>query len=301
MCAGTSYYHRPQGLGRVFAPSALKGYFNDLTAKTNWNGKTDQNGIPLNTLTTGARVYFPVLLCQKALGHWDRWLMQDGVADQQEFLKLACWLKERQDCMGGWDTHGPLGQPPQYRYSAMTQGEAISVLVRAYSTTADAAFERASKSAMNLMMRPIEEGGVCSYEVQDVFLEECPGSPRDTVLNGWIFSLFGVHDYLLLFPDHEARALYANTCASLARHLHTYDAGFWSYYSIRTKRLASPFYHNLHINQLRALAQIMHASAIDSTLSNWRRYENSLFYRFWAIILKGFQKLKETNAIMIAE
>ena len=95
MFAGTSYYHLPQKLGRAFVPGELKGYFNDLTGKTDWKGKIDQNGFPFNTLTNGDPVYFPILLCQKALGHWDRWLLQSDKDHRKQFLKIAEWLTAR--------------------------------------------------------------------------------------------------------------------------------------------------------------------------------------------------------------
>src|SRR5258706_11441489 len=110
MFAGTSYYHLPQKLGRVFVPGELKGYFNDLTGKTDWKGKIDQNGFPVNTLTNGDPVYFPILLCQKALGHWDRWLLDADQEHRKQFLKIAEWLTSRQDSRGGWETWGTIGQ-----------------------------------------------------------------------------------------------------------------------------------------------------------------------------------------------
>src|SRR5690349_20897108 len=109
MFAGTSYYHQPQKLGQAFVPGELKGYFNDLTGKTNWKGKCDKNGFPFNTLTNGVAVYFPVVLCQKALGHWDLWLMRADERDRQHFLNIVEWLVTKQDTMGGWDTWSPLG------------------------------------------------------------------------------------------------------------------------------------------------------------------------------------------------
>lgn len=75
MLLGRSYYHLPQGLGRVFEPGRLRGYFNDLTGKTLWPGPTDDKGIPVNLTEDGRRVYFATTIAQKALGHWDRWVM----------------------------------------------------------------------------------------------------------------------------------------------------------------------------------------------------------------------------------
>jgi len=288
-------------MGRLFVSGQLKGYFNDLTAKTNWKGRVDGEGLPLLDSTSNcSSVHFPILLCQKALGHWDIWLDQGSAEDRQRFLQIACWLKANQDAEGGWDTWGLMGQRPyEYRYSAMTQGQALSVLTRAYQLTRDGSFEKACRSAIGLMGKPIQDGGVCSYEAGDVFLEEFPGPRRETVLNGWIFGLFGVYDYLLQFSDAQATSLHARTSASLARGLGEYDAGFWSYYDSGTKRLASPFYHQLHLSQLAALSQVVNEPSVKRTLDAWTRYEMNWFYKSRAVLVKGLQKLREPGPVPI--
>lgn len=57
----------PQGLGKAFRPGELAGYFNDLTCKTLWNGQIDVEGVPVNILDDGRRVYFATTIAQKAL------------------------------------------------------------------------------------------------------------------------------------------------------------------------------------------------------------------------------------------
>jgi len=56
--AGHSYYHQYQYLGKAFLPGELSGYYNDLTAKIRWTGCTDDEGVPVNVLVDGRRVYF---------------------------------------------------------------------------------------------------------------------------------------------------------------------------------------------------------------------------------------------------
>jgi heparosan-N-sulfate-glucuronate 5-epimerase len=295
MFAGTSYYHQPQNKGRAFIPGKLHGYFNDLTGKADWKGDLDDRGLPFNKLTSGQIVYFPVVLCQKALGHWDRWLMHSKPDDRQRFLDVAGWLVNKQDSEGGWDTWGLLSPGTKYRYSAMTQGEAVSVLVRAHSLTAEAAFEKACRRGLALMQKPVGDGGVCCRESTEVFLEEFPGPSRDTVLNGWLFALFGVYDYLLRFPDEGIKVFFRASLGSCVRSLESFDAGFWSYYSSGTKRLASPFYHQLHLGQLEALSQITSDPGVGLRHDKWKRYAESRIQTFRAVALKGMQKLREPS------
>ncbi len=299
MFAGNSYYHQQQALGRAFVPGELKGYFNDMTGKTQWIGQCDSEGLPVSRLSNGTTIHFPILLCQKALGHWDLWLLERRDRDREEFLKIACWLRDTQDSAGGWDTWTALGQPRKYAYSAMTQGEAISTLVRAHRLTNDPSFATASEHAMVGMRRSLQDGGVCIYEADHVILEEYPGTRRDTVLNGWLFAFFGVRDYLLQLPNADVESFYRRTLRSLIEMLGDFDAGYWSYYSSGSQRLASPFYHRLHLSQLEALRQVEDSSVIQSTYDRWAAYDRNSFYRAWAVFVKGYQKLREPDEITI--
>ncbi|HEV2208271.1 MAG TPA: D-glucuronyl C5-epimerase family protein [Verrucomicrobiae bacterium] len=299
MFAGQSYYHQPQGLGRRFIPHRLEGYFNDLTGKTQWHGLADPAGIPLSKLSNGLVTYLPVLLCQKALGHWDCSLMGDDGNHLHQFLSIANWLVDNQDQDGGWNSLGILGHPDRYRYSAMTQGEAVSVMVRAHLTNGEQKFERACRNALALMRRPVQEQGVCIYEGESVFLEEFPAERRDTVLNGWLFALFGLHDFLARFPDQPTEIFYRRCCDSLLRHLQTFDTGYWSYYSSGTHRLASPFYHSLHLSQLEALAAIADPHIIGPVRNRWRAYQHNRLYKTWAVGRKAVQKLREKPEITV--
>ncbi len=269
---GRSYYHQAQHLGKAFCPNKLAGYFNDLTAKTYWTGQTDEDGVPLNVLVNGRRVYFATTIAQKALGHWDKWLLTQNDADRVSFLKLCRWLLARQDDQGGWPVWSDLGMSlVASPYSAMTQGECISAFVRAWKLTGEPEFAEGARRALSLMCRSLESGGTTIREGESVFLEETPTIPRSTILNGWIFALFGVYDFWLAFRDVTARDLFNCSFNTLKRHLLDYDAGFWSYYDVQG-HLSSPHYHYLHIQQLSALSMIDNDPLITEVRDRWISY-----------------------------
>jgi len=292
LLAGRSYYHQPQPVGKAFRPEELAGYFNDLTAKTHWVGHTDEEGIPVNILADGRRVYFATTVVQKALGHWDKWLLTHNDGDREEFLRLCRWLLVRQDDNGGWPVWSELGLSLPSPYSAMTQGQCISAFVRAWRLTGDEAFATGAKRALDLMYRPLEYGGPAIIEKESLFLEEAPAIPRSSILNGWIFALFGIYDFWLVFKDENAYNLFKLSLDTLKGHLHKYDAGYWSYYDVRG-HLASPFYHDLHIHQLTALAMIDDYSLFTQFRDRWIRYRQSWKNRVRALCVKAMQKLHE--------
>lgn len=294
MALGRSYWHVPQGLGKEFYPGKLAGYFNDLTRKVNWSGPVDRQGFPLNKVK-GNHVYFATTLFQKALGHWDIWLgsrLKDQYS-QYQFLNLARWAVENQDEQGGWPIWPLLGLWYPSPYSAMTQGEGVSVLVRAYWLTNDDAYLGAARRAIGPMQKEVRDGGVCRVVSQGIILEEAPSETSRGILNGWVFALFGLYDFLLVKEDKEVRNLLEKTLNALVAHLPFYNAGYWSYYDL-SGHLASPFYHRLHIAHLQALAL-----AFPNHANDFRRFEETFtrqlanpMGKIRALVVKSAQKLR---------
>lgn len=307
MLFGKSYWHAPQGLGRQFVLGQLRGYYNDLTAKTKWTGPVDGNGLPLNQDSSNKFVYFPTTLLQKALGHWDRWL-QSGQADSHEqtaFFSIAEWCVRSQDANGGWAIWPVLGLNYASPYSAMTQGEAVSVLVRAASANQDRSYIEAARRAVVLMLTDIKQGGVCRRAPEGLVLEEAPLESHNTMFNGWVFAIYGLYDYLLWAEaaDEDAgwvESALRDTLQALVAYLPRFDAGFWSYYDT-SGNLASPFYHQLHIAQLRAL-EITFPEHADK-IGRWRRIfekqADSRLNRARAVVLKASQKLRRPPEVVL--
>ena len=295
---GRSYYHQPQRLGKAFKPGSLAGYFNDLTAKTQWTGETDNEGIPLCILADKRKVYFATTIVQKALGHWDLWLLGQGDFHREEFLKLCYWLLDRQDDQGGWPLWTTMNLPFASPYSAMTQGECISAFARAWKLTGKADFKTGALRALELMQKPIEEGGTAVFEETELFLEEMPSVPRSSILNGWVFALFGLYDFWLAFDNTNALDLFRQSVSTLKRHLQEYDTGYWSRYDVQG-RLASSFYHDLHIHQLDALAMVDNDHILVEVRNRWVQYYQRRSNRMRAFLVKAKQKLREPGEAVI--
>ena len=75
----------------------------------------------------------------------------------------------------------------------MAQGEGISLLLRAFIVTGNDNYLKAAEMAKDFMLLPIEKGGTARYEGDNVFLYEYTYEPL--ILNGWIFSIWGLYDY----------------------------------------------------------------------------------------------------------
>lgn len=293
MAMGRSYWHVPQGLGLHFVPGVLAGYFNDMTAKADWPGSIDDLGLPV-TRVNGVIRQFPTTILQKGLGHWDRWLKSGGrkVTEHEDFLRVARWAVLTQDYRGGWPL--PVVEPQALcPYSAMIQGQGISVLCRAYLITGSQECLSAATRAAELMLTPVLQGGTSRLSSAGIILEENPTQQAMTVLNGWMFALYGLYDLLLLLPGAAFRASLSSSVRALASMLPAFDSGFWSYYDLRGA-LASPFYHRLHIAQLRAMQStfLEYSLVFSSAADRFEHYLDGIANRVRVVLTKGYQKLR---------
>jgi len=289
LALGSDYYHLPQPKGKFMARNAVRGYYNDLRLKADWPGERDEEGIPVSRTSTGKRLYFPTTLTQYGLGHYDKWLETRDETHRREFMKIAQWLAEHQDEQGGWDAFGQIDINAVHPYSAMVQGQAVSLLLRAYQETNNVQYREASVKALDLMLKPVEEGGTARYRDGELFLEEVVQESQNPVLNGWIFAIFGIWDYVLLIPTSRAREVLTETLSTLAKYLDRYDRGYWSNYDWQGS-IASPFYHTLHIALLEALYELSGEEIFGKTARQWVTYQKSLLNRSRAALQKLWEK-----------
>lgn len=268
--SGRTVDFAPQPLGRHIDPGGLGGYYCDLRHKS----RCVVDGIPRDSFDEDDGWVIPV--AQAALGFWDRRL--DGEPTDRQFLLLAGWLLAhgRRDARGlAWPISFAV---PKYGLrpgwiSAMGQGQAISVLLRAHELTGEGAYLDAAIAARRPLQRPVSAGGAQSEVDGHPVLEEYPAEQPCAVLNGWVFALFGLHELAVSTGDAEARELFESSATGLVELLPRYDHGWWSLYSLYDHGrpdLAKPFYQRLHPILLEALALIHPTAALGTYAERWR-------------------------------
>ncbi len=180
-------------------------------------------------------------------------------------------------------------------YSGLAQGQGVSLLVRAHAETGDAKYAKAATLAFGSFLADTESGGVTFRDqAGDLWFEEYILSPPTHILNGFIWAAWGVHDYWLATGDGEARNLFTRAVETLRKNLDRYDLGFWSRYELSGTRLpmiASPFYHRLHVTQLRIMHKITGDDVFARYAEKWEKYARSGSKRARALCYKGAFKL----------
>jgi hypothetical protein len=268
--AGRTIDFEPQPLGRHIDPGGLGGYYCDLRHKT----VGTVGGLPVDGF--GEVNDWVIEVAQAALGFWERRLDGDDV--DREFLFLADWLLgHRSTDPDGvvWRIDVPVpkyDQEPGW-ISAMGQGQAISVLLRAHRLTGRDEYLEVADAALPALCRPVAEGGAQSVLEGHPVLEEYPTERPCAVLNGWIFALFGVHELAVTTANAEAQSLFERSANGLVELLPRYDNGWWSLYSLYDHGrpdLAKPFYQRLHPILLEALDLIHPAPRLRDYADRWR-------------------------------
>ncbi len=297
------YWHEESGIGPNITPERLGGYYRDLRKKTEMSGKVVSDlGVPLAKVQ-GKFMLQPVTVCQVALGWHERWI-EDVSSDQalNRFLLLANWLVENSE------DRNMLGRvwPMQYGIatyslspgwiSALVQGQAVSVLVRAYQITKRDVYLQTAQGALRPFMVNKHFGGVVSEgEDGTIFFEEYPSLEKNHVLNGFISSLWGLYDYYLAINDESIKNLFLKGVTSLLNSINLFDTGFWSRYSLLKHRnisnLASPYYHKAHISQLIATNYLYKSPIFLEFANKWEQYLKNRKNLYRVIFEKGISRI----------
>ena len=298
-----TFWHETPQANPNAATDALGGYYMRFSEKADYPGQYDATGVPL--LDYHGQIglqYNPIAIAQWGLGNYN--LFQDSRSQdrQKRFLVASDWLcanleKNRSGVWVwnhrfDWEYRSPLKAP---WYSGLAQGQGISLLVRAHQETGKAAYLDAAQRAFDSFLKSTAEGGVIFTDAQgDVWIEEYIVSPPTHILNGFLWAAWGVHDYFLATGNAPARDLFEKCVETITKNLDRYDLGFWSLYEQSGTRLpmvASPFYHQLHIVQLRVMARLTGDEIFARYADRWERYARSRAKRTRALCYKSAFKL----------
>lgn len=295
MLRGKSVFHVEQGIGKYYEINSIKGYYNDLTGKVNEKTQIDDKGIPITTTITGVKAYFPIAIFQYGLGAYDLYLGTKDKKYNEIFLKIADWAVNNIKDNGMWDCMGTLKDSKHYTQSAMCQSEGVSLLIRAYIESNNKKYIDCAKKAIEFMITDDKHGGTCTYDGEKIIFQEyvCDND-NIAVLNGWVFSIFGLYDYAKYSNDKKYKEILKRTLKTLAIDLPKYDRKYWSNYD-QKGTIASPAYHDLHIKQLKLLYELFHIDQFINYAEKWEKCENSKLNKIMAMLIKLKQKVLKSK------
>jgi hypothetical protein len=298
-----TFWHEQPEVNPAAKASELGEYYMPFLSKANYAGHHDSAGIPM--LDYHGRIglqYNPIAIAQWGLGNFNL-LRRGGQGDHmQNLLKASDWLCDRleQNRQGiwvwnhyfDWEYRDLLRSP---WYSGLAQGQGISLLLRAYRETGIPKYMEAAERAFGSFLKSTKEGGVCFTDDRgNMWIEEYIVSPPTHILNGFIWALWGVYDYFLQTREAPAQRIFGAGVETLLHNLPRYDLGFWSLYEQSGTLLpmvASPFYHRLHIVQLKIMSMLTKHELFEQFAVRWQGFANNRVNRARALGYKAAFKL----------
>jgi len=298
-----TFWHEVPQANEWFQPGELGDYYMPFTAKADYPGAYDTDGIPrLDYHGAVGMQYNPIAIAQYGLGNYNLYRRTGDPERRRKFLSVADWLAAYLEPNPSgfwvwnhdfdWEYRTPLKAP---WYSALAQGQGLSVLVRAHRETASPRYLQTAQLAFEPFLETVDKGGVADVDAQGyTWFEETIVNPPTHILNGFMWASWGVYDYHLHTGDPQAERLFGEAVRTLAHNLHRFDAGFWSLYEqsgTRMRMLASPFYHQLHVVQLQVMHRLTGAPIFAEYASRWEGFRANPINRTLALAYKAAFKL----------
>lgn len=298
-----SFWHGTPKMNENISTKELGEYYMPFQYKARYQGPFDHYEIPLlDYKGKVGKQYNPIAIAQYGLGHYNLYKNTNNKRHLAIFFKQANWFIENLEKnpygLHVWNHHFDWEYRDRLKapwYSALSQGQGISVLARAYEESKREEYLHTAKKAFESFKHSICEGGV-SYTDERGFLwfEETTVNPPTHILNGFIWALWGIYDYYLLTNNKKAEEILLKSIETLKENLKFYDIGFWSLYELsgtKLKMVASYFYHSLHIVQLRVMFKLTREKIFNDYADKWSKYKDKRFNRYLALAYKTLFKL----------
>jgi len=240
-------------------------------------------------------IYHPVFIARYSLASLNGYLSYGKYRYKESFINCLKWITANYVKEGDlikWFYNFDLkeyGVKAPW-ISGMAQGQLVSVLLRAYFLLKNKEYLEIADGAINTMITPIEKGGTLSIDQYGVWIEEVPSKPPSHILNGFIFALAGLYEYMLV--RGRKKKIFNTLINSLKRNTVYYDLNYWSLYDLYYYRPASIKYHIIHVKQLKWLYLITGYKEFKRVSEKWYKNMDKVNTLMLLIMKRALRKLK---------
>ena len=278
----------------------------------------DENGVPkIHSYIDDEKAgyyYYPITIGQYALAIYHTYLKSNDPEKKNHFLRIADWFVDSaiidRKIGAYWLTN--VNKPEFNMFepwkSAFSQSRALSVLLRAWQLTKNTKYLELAKKALLPFGYNTSEGGVMvNTNDNDVVYEEYVASKPTRILDGAIFSLFGLYDAVRVFRNvdessfKKASQLFDIGIDGLKHWLPKYDMGFWVFYN-RCEIEGYPTNDPCTIGYLRLVSAqltVIHNITGNEIFENYVKLFNSYRkpYNILRMYIEKYKALKKLNRL----
>lgn len=298
-----SFWHGIPDVNPNLMTDKIGEYYMGFIYKANYQGYFDADGIPmLDYHGKVGKQYNPIAIAQYALGHFNLYKRTGDKKHLDIFKQQTEWLLKNlvpnEKGIYVWYHHFDW----EYReglkspwYSGLSQGNGLSVMVRAYELTNDARYKQAAARAYLSLITEIKDGGTMFTDKNgNVWIEEGLVEHPSHILNGFLWALWGIYDYYLFTKDEKVKHWFDLFIKTLKDNLNKFDVKIWSLYELAPTKIpmiASHFYHSLHVVQLMCTYKLTGENIFLEYYKKWDKYQKNKVCRFLSLIWKAVFKV----------
>lgn len=292
------YWHPHLELQTEFLADKVGRYPISMDVKANYPGQLSPEGVPLLFFDGKPRPW-PASVALYGLGSHDAFIATGDECYYQQMTHALQWLKNHAVPLGegvGWpnEENFPAFGLKVPWFSAIVQGFALSLFVRAYQLEVAVPWSELAYQSW-LGFRPlVKEGGFCRETQEGFIYEEYPGPGLDCVFNGMCHALIGLWEAWRSGLLPMAKTDFDNGLNALRFHLPLFDHGGWSLYSLNRclgkPLLASPYYHRANGLLAQVIGLMTGENAFSVYGDRWLKTGNSIARRIMVSIRIGLNR-----------
>lgn len=299
-------------VGNISWDRELGAYYQDITPAIVHidNGvfaALDDNGIPYILLQGGIKYYAPITTIQYALMQYDFYVKGIEIDKSKSiFINCVNWLENITEPLNnsivirqGFNKQYNI---PKGWVSGMTQGQLISVFLRAYQLLNNEKYLDLSHRVFKSFYLEYEEGGFRRIDENGyLWFEEYPTKTPSYVLNGFIYSILGILDYYRVTRNSEAKNIWNECVKTLEVNLHKYDVWYWSVYDQLKEQLVSYYYQkNVHVPLMKIMYLLTEKEIFNSYAIKWQKNLNNKFhYLITKIMYRVQPRVKRITEVLM--